>query len=130
MDCVIYLQQDLAYRADRVDGFLTLLWHPDCSELIGVKIKGFRWLFKRWQALCQGEESTVPDAAFVPLMKAIELALTARLGEILAKVAETDVSEKREELLAEQARTEETYRQASGLVDSMTVDASGLLLAA
>lgn len=53
MDCVIYLLEDLAYSADRVDGFLTLLWHPHEERLIGVKLKGFRFLFGRLQAICE-----------------------------------------------------------------------------
>jgi hypothetical protein len=130
MDCVIYLQQDLAYRADRVDGFLTLLWHPDQDALIGVKIKGFRWIFKRLQAFCDGKNVPMPDAAFVPLMKAIEMALTAGLAAIVSRAAEADEPPPPEEVEAEQRTIEEGYQKAREIVGSMTVDASELLQAA
>jgi len=51
MDILLYLETDLPYRADRVDPFLTLLWHPGKEEAIGVKLKGFRFLFQRAQAI-------------------------------------------------------------------------------
>ena len=47
MDFLLYLQEDLPYRADRIDPFLTLLWHPYEDRAIGVKIKGFRFLFDK-----------------------------------------------------------------------------------
>ena len=115
MDCVIYLKEDVSYRADRIDAFLTLLWHPRENKAVGVKLKGFRWLFQRWQAFCQDEKDlTVPDESFVPLVKAIEIALTARLGEMIT----SDVESERKE---ERARIEKSYQCAREIVDSVTV---------
>jgi hypothetical protein len=37
-DGIIYLGADVSYRADRIDDYLTLLWHPHKPELVGVKI--------------------------------------------------------------------------------------------
>ena len=115
MDCVIYLKEDVSYRADRVDAFLTLLWHPQEQKAVGVKLKGFHWLFQRWQAYCRDEQDlAVPDEQFVPLVKAIEIALTARLGEILTRGAESDRNEER-------AHIEERYQRAKEIVDSVSV---------
>jgi hypothetical protein len=129
MDCVIYLTDDLAYRADRVDGFLTLLWHPNEDKLIGVKLKGFRFLFGRLQAILRNTDVTVPDAEFVPLIKAIELALTTRLTALFEKALEEDDADK-VRLEEERRELESRYRQARELVDSVAVDASELLAAA
>jgi hypothetical protein len=39
MDHILYLKEDCSYRADRVDEWLTLLWHPYKWELVGIKLK-------------------------------------------------------------------------------------------
>jgi hypothetical protein len=129
MDCVIFLQEDVAYSADRVDGFLTLLWHPHEEKLIGVKLKGFRFLFGRLQAILRDANVSVPDTAFVPLIKAIELALTTRLFALFEQAgedgeAETNVLEEKRKQI------ESRYKQASELVDSVTVDTRELMKAA
>ena len=47
MDFLLYLKEDCSYRADRVDQFLTLLWHPHKEELVGIKLKGLRVVYNR-----------------------------------------------------------------------------------
>ena len=37
MDYLLYLKEDCSYRADRVDGVLTLLWHPYREQLVGLR---------------------------------------------------------------------------------------------
>lgn len=46
MDHLLYLTEDCSYRADRVDEWLTLLWHPHRLDLVGIKLKGIRAIFK------------------------------------------------------------------------------------
>ena len=46
MDHLIYLKEDVSYRADRVDPALTLLWHPHEERLVGVKLKGIAGVFE------------------------------------------------------------------------------------
>ena len=46
MDCLLYLEEDVSYRADRVDEFLTLLWQPYSLRLVGLKLKGFHARFE------------------------------------------------------------------------------------
>lgn len=41
MDFLLYLNQDCSYRADRVDAYLTLLWHPYEDKVVGIRLKGF-----------------------------------------------------------------------------------------
>jgi hypothetical protein len=50
MDYLLYLTEDVSYRADRVDEFLTVLWHPYEDRLIGLKFKGFRVLLRQVKA--------------------------------------------------------------------------------
>jgi hypothetical protein len=47
MDFLLYLKEDCSYRADRVDQFLTLLWHPYKDELVGIKLKGIRVIYNK-----------------------------------------------------------------------------------
>ncbi len=129
MDCVIYLREDIAYVANRVDSFLTLLWHPSGDKLVGVKLKGFRFLFGRLQAILRDSDVTVEDREFVPLVRALELALTTRLSALFEKALEA--SEAETAALEERRKeTESLYRQASEFVDSVTVNASELRAAA
>jgi hypothetical protein len=118
MDCVIYLNDDVSYRADRVDAFLTLLWHPEDDRAVGVKLKGFRWLFQRLQAFGRDEKETaMTEEQFVPLVKAIEVALTARLGEIITRDAESDRKEERAEVERSYQTARETVLSAAVSVD-------------
>ena len=82
MDYVLYLNTDCSYRADRVDTFLTVLWHPQEDKLVGVKLKGFRFIFSQLQKIIE-----LKDNDFVLLVKAIEIALVGGYAEsLLAKV--------------------------------------------
>jgi hypothetical protein len=47
MDFLLYLNEDCSYCADRVDKFLTLLWHPYEDKLVGIKLKGLRYIFNQ-----------------------------------------------------------------------------------
>lgn len=70
MDQLIYLRSNDSYRANRVDEHLTLLWHSQGPQLIGVKIKGFRSLFDRLK-----DRGLVEESHFIPLCKALAVLL-------------------------------------------------------
>lgn len=76
MDFLLYLQEDSSFRADRVDRFLTLLWHPQEDRLIGLKFKDWKLAFDRLKA-----DYKLSDNDFLPLVKALELALLERFSE-------------------------------------------------
>lgn len=117
MDFLLYLEEDLSYRADRVDHYLTLLWHPTEDRAIGVKLKGFRFIFQRMQAILSPKGITVEDSDFFPFISALEVAMTAGAGA--ATMAE-----------AEQKRREEKYQTARAVVESVRVHATELKMAA
>lgn len=94
MDFLLYLNADCAYRADRVDTFLTLLWHPLEDRLVGLKLKGFRFLFNQVKAI-----SGLEEADFLPVVKLLETALVGGVAE----AAMTRI---------EQKRVEEQYAKA------------------
>lgn len=71
----------------------------------------------------------VPDADFVPLINAIELALTTRLSSLFEKASEEGGAEA-QDLEEQRKQIELRYRQASELVNSVTVDTRELLPAA
>jgi hypothetical protein len=81
MDQVIYLDENAAHRADRVDAFLTLLWAPDEFRLIGFKLKGFRRLFETLKSVSEN----IDESDFVPFTKLLELAALASWSEIAQK---------------------------------------------
>lgn len=94
MDYLLYLKEDCSYRADRVDGVLTLLWHPYKDELVGLRFKGFRALFKQLRP-------ALAEADFLPLVTFVAEALL-RVGD--------DLVEKMEEQRKEELRKK--YRMA------------------
>ena len=59
MDHLLYLREDCPYRADRVDEWLTLLWHPYRWEVVGLKLKGIRVIFKELLSIPNGEQVDV-----------------------------------------------------------------------
>lgn len=117
MDVVLFLQEDLSYRADRVDAHLTLLWHPHEDRAIGVKLKGFRVLFSRLQEHIRSLGIEFPDDRFVPLIAALEVAVTANLGKRIVATAERQ-------------RIEGKYQAAKKILADVTVDPSEIPAAA
>ena len=92
MDFFLYLTEDCAFRADRVDGFLTLLWHPQEERLVGLKLKGFRFLFQQLTKMQRLDEEE-----FVPLVNYIELAvMTTMTEEVLAQLGEERLRDRRD----------------------------------
>lgn len=69
MDHLLYLNEDCTYRADRVDEWLTLLWHPYKWELVGIKLKGIRAIFREFLTGPNGVEGDVlPIAELLGLL--------------------------------------------------------------
>jgi len=74
MDMMLYVSEDCSYRASRVDMFLTILLHPHEDRVVGIKLKGVRFLFERVKAILK-----LSDSDFLPLVAVLEVALTAAL---------------------------------------------------
>ena len=105
MDCLSYVNLDCSYRTERVDAYLTVFWHPQEDRLVGVKLKGFRFLFTRLKNILD-----LKEAHFIPMVKAIELALAGGYAEAL--MAEHEKQEKIKRL----------YAEASNLVVDVNVE--------
>jgi hypothetical protein len=116
MDLLIYLQEDLSYRADRVDEFLTLLWHPSEDRAIGVKLKGFRFLFQRLTAALAAQNVQLGDGVFVSLVAALEIAMTSLGSAVVAQ--------------AERERREQSYERARELLKTVQFDTAPMAAAA
>ena len=66
MDFLLYLKEDCSYRADRVDNFLTILWHPYKDEIVGIKLKGIRVIYdKNKERLAWGGVTSWPIFALL-----------------------------------------------------------------
>jgi hypothetical protein len=104
MDFMLYVNENCSYRADRVDAFLTVLWHPQDDRLVGIKLKGFKLLFDQLRAVVG--EVLRPDH-FLPLIKALELAYVGGIAETIISSYE---NEKRKQ------RTRELYAKARELL--------------
>lgn len=76
LDMVVYLAEDCSYTSEPVDGFLTIFWNPSRDRLVGVKLKGFRYLFHRLKA-----KHKWSDDMFLPLVQVIEATLESGLAE-------------------------------------------------
>jgi hypothetical protein len=117
MDYILYLEEDVAYRADRVDRFLTLLWHPYEDRAIGVKLKGFRFIFERMREILRTKEADIAADGFLPLITAFEVAMTAGIGAAIMATAERQ-------------RLDERYAKARELVKNVQFNPRELLDAA
>lgn len=60
------------------------------DEAIGVKIKGFRVLFQCLQEVAESLGKKLDDAHFLPLVSALEMAMTAGLGAVITTEAERE----------------------------------------
>ena len=67
MDALYYLEEDCAYRAERIDQFLSILWHPHEARAVGIKLKGIRYYFTLLKELFGLSEEDWP-----PLIEALE----------------------------------------------------------
>ena len=86
--------QDCSYRAERIDQFLTVLWHPYEEKLVGIKIKGFGFLFERVKSILN-----LKDEHFFPVIKALEAAVVGGMAEAIMSRHEQERTEKRERIL-------------------------------
>ncbi len=115
MDQIIYLREDESYRADRIDQFLTILWHPHEERVIGIKIKGIRFLFESLQAILKAATGkSLPSDLFLPLVGAIELALKMRGGEA------SDRLEK--DRATDWLALNRSYELARGIAEGVSID--------
>jgi hypothetical protein len=76
MDHLIYLTEDVSYRAEMMHRYLTVLLHPTKDDIVGIKIKGFRFIFERLRGVLN-----LKEADFVPLVRLMEMLVGAGLGD-------------------------------------------------
>jgi hypothetical protein len=76
MDQLLYLTSNAAYRAERVDSRLTILWDAHELRIVGIKLKGFRSLFDELKA-----EGLVEESRFLPLCKAISMLMERMVAD-------------------------------------------------
>jgi hypothetical protein len=77
MDLILYLTEDCSYVADRLSAFLTILWHPYEKRLVGVKIKGCRFIFEQLKELLNLRETD-----FMPFVKVLRTAFMLSNAEL------------------------------------------------
>jgi hypothetical protein len=107
MDQLVCLREDCSYRADRVDPFLTLLWHPNREEIIGIKLKGIRSIFEE---IVEAEGYSSQD--FVPLVNVI--------GGVMLGIVVSNAMNKAERD-DKHAEWREKYAEAREVADGMNV---------
>jgi len=90
MDCLIYLREDVSYRAIRLDQYRTVLLHPQEDRPVGVKLKGTRFVVEKARAVLK---SVGIDTNQFKLITLWEMALTDEGDEA---VAEADAERRRQ----------------------------------
>ena len=92
IDCIEYLSSNEIAISERVDEFLTLIWNEEFSNIIGFKLKGFRFVFNKILKPLR----EVRDEDFNLIVEAFEHILT-QFGDGMFKQSEKDasISEKR-----------------------------------
>lgn len=105
MDCLVYLKEDVSYRAVRLSPYVTVLIDPiEDLKAVGIKIKGVRVIIKRALAILHaaGRE----DISELQVIAILETAFTASLGDEMMQEAEAERRKKYEaqaRALAEEA---------------------------
>lgn len=83
MDFLEYIACDCIAVSERVDGFLTVMWNYEHTEIIGFKLKGFKYLFNTHiKDLAQ-----LKDSDFNPIMDMLEIVFTMIGNEIISDTA-------------------------------------------
>ncbi|MBK8200450.1 MAG: hypothetical protein IPK75_19045 [Acidobacteria bacterium] len=75
LDVLAYRAEGGTCVADRVDGFLTILWDKEQKRIVGIRLKGFRWVFNELKGRFKWT-----DADFLPLVKVLEAVMSDGLG--------------------------------------------------
>jgi len=86
MDCLIYLREDVSYRAIRLDQYRTVLLHPQEDRAVGVKLKGMRFVTEKARVVLR---SVGADTTHFKLITLWEMALTED-GDTTVAVAEAE----------------------------------------
>ena len=112
-DCVEYVKEDSLCVYERVDGFLTLILDETKFNLIGFKLKGFKYIFeKHVKPLLE-----LNDSQFIELVSVIE-AMFTRIGDEVFAGGEDDDERRR------------GYKAAIKLASHDNVKLSGIYLKA
>lgn len=110
MDYILYLRQDSAYVADRIDESLTLLRDPISNMPIGVKLKGFHNIYLNMKTILATVkvdlERRIPFRTFISLAETVALQLGDDMLDDTARLAQYDA-----------------YKVARDIVGSITVSA-------
>lgn len=77
-DCVEYVKEDAFVIYDRVDQFLTLVYDRTQKQLVGFKLKGFKYIFTK----ALEENYRLSERQFLSLVSAIE-AIAKIIGDQL-----------------------------------------------
>lgn len=93
LDFLMYLNKDCSYRADRVDSWLTLLLDPQEDVLVGLRLKGFKFLFERLKAIKGPQQHEISKWDWKDFISFLEVALTLH-GEDLLKDISQDLKKK------------------------------------
>jgi hypothetical protein len=109
MDFLIYLNEDCSYRADRVDQFLTLLWHPHEERLVGIKLKGFLALFLAANVFL--ESSSERPIPLAQVLKFLECRLEMWLKDGLLDKLELDRLRARYEKAIQLSENEKVFAE-------------------
>jgi hypothetical protein len=87
-DMMEYVREDIPSIARRVDEFLTLVMSLQDRHLIGVRLKGFKYIYNKKLSLLAKSQS-VPgkdDAQFMLLTKVFEELMTKIGNEMMAQL--------------------------------------------
>ncbi len=109
MDFVEYITCDATTVSDRIDEFLTLIWDANFDEVVGFRLKGFKFIFNEYLK----PTLQLRDSHFVSLVSALE-AVARTIGNALF----------------EEENRERAYRKAMKLAERNEARLTDLPLAA
>lgn len=82
-DLLLFVNEDCSYATQRVDPYLSMLWHPTENKIVGFKLKGIRYVFNQIK-----EELKLTDKDWLPLSGYLESVFTVLASRALDKANE------------------------------------------
>lgn len=102
IDCVEYISKDEIAISDRVDQYLTILWDESCLEVIGFKLKGFRYAWNKY-------------------MKPIEGIMDGDMNLMMVAALERVFTEIGDELFLKKEKRQEAYKSVISFIKKQSI---------
>jgi hypothetical protein len=75
IDSMLFLREDCFYRAEYVDEYLSLLWHPSEERVVGVQLHAWAFLYQQVQQITGIVESECPFGRVLATIPQVKISM-------------------------------------------------------